>query len=146
MSDMPEEIWVSDKETITGPLTGHKWPCVFNHYRDEAVKYVRADTISKNPDPNLTQDDPCVRDVSEALQGIREFIETYLKNNGVSLKSIDWSSFDVVSTALLAKQPDIERLKRVEGVLSRVHNLELGPRTNAVNQALTDIRAMMEGK
>lgn len=41
---MPEEIWVSYKETVGA--TEHRWPCVFDHKRDYSTSYTRTDLIT----------------------------------------------------------------------------------------------------
>jgi len=46
--EMPE-VWISWKEMIRQP-SGEKWPCVFDHKRDYAVKYTRADLSPPVPD------------------------------------------------------------------------------------------------
>lgn len=84
------------------------------------------ETVSKNPAPNLTQDDPCVREALSALCKLRNTADQFAKDANITsdyetrvLVNIDlWKN--TISTALLAKQPDMERLKRVEDVLQEI--------------------------
>lgn len=109
------------------------------------------DTIQDDDCVKQTIQEPCVRDALEDLDMIK-----YHHNQ---LQEVAFNSLvEKIRTALLAKQPDMERLKRVEDAVKDIHEHSKNDRKGqsrtrhmiAINRIsrhlLTDILAMMEGK
>jgi len=68
--DMPE-VWISWKETIkqknTDNFNVHLWPCVFDHKRDYAVKYIRADLSPPVPVDTISIKKEVLKGVHDCL-------------------------------------------------------------------------------
>ena len=83
MTDTPEKIWVSTKETIKGSLTGHDWPCVFDHKRDGAEAYRLKSTVDADIakaeakiielwDADIADHNKTIRELTEAARAFQE--------------------------------------------------------------------------